>query len=312
LALLIWAGWEAFLPAPAPYHYETVAEGPLADFPDLDLDGPKDLSVRRVELRDLETSGTRAVAHIGLPDGGGAPVLLEWRNRGAEPVLALGVRTRDLNDLAQAVAKNIPPEATVLAWWDTSRQLALLSGNRVLFNDNLGRPLFVPDAWAARREAIVALEKQYWSATTNGAPGFERFLDALVAAPETGAAQLRELAGGGPAYVVVHLSDAYRLAALRHERFAIGYRDFAGGGEIHGEVRVVKEWLAENGYDSYAVERRDLTVARVYFLADVASENTLLAALLPFTSSNPMTLEALSLVANYGGYWVFELPAAKP
>ena len=76
---------------------------------------------------------------------------------------------------------------------------------------------------------------------------------------------------------------------------------------MHTEVRVVKEWLAESGYTSYAVERLSLLEIRVHFLADVASENTLLAALLPFTSSNPMTLEDLGLVANYGGYWVYEL-----
>lgn len=308
LALLIWAGWEAFLPEPAPYNYALVGEGGLEDFPDLGLQGPDDLAVKRFELRAESVISPLALVHVGMPADGAAPVLLDWRNMTAEPILALGVRTPDLNDLVAAVGTNIAPEALVLAWWDTSRQLKVLSGRTVLFDANLAVPLLVPDAWTSRIDSIVALEEQFWAVSRADAPLFDRFLDALVADPQTGAARLRALAQGGPAFVVVHLSDAYRLGFLRPNRFAVGYRDFAGVGDVHTEVSVVKEWLAENGYTSYAVERLSLVKIRVHFLADVASENTLLAALLPFTSSNPMILEDLGLVANYGGYWVYELP----
>jgi hydroxylamine oxidation protein HaoB len=97
---------------------------------------------------------------------------------------------------------------------------------------------------------------------------------------------------------------------LRPGRFGIGYRDFAGSGEVHGQVKQVKDWLAEHGYRSYAVEKKGANVNRVYFLADARSEETLLARMLPFSSSNTLRLEELRLVANYGGYWVYEVPGA--
>ena len=309
IALLIWAGWQWFLPGPAPYSYALVDEGGLADFPDLGLDGPEDLAVRRYELLAEGAAGAQALVHVGMPADGAAPVLLGWQNLGAEPLLAFGVRSQDLNALAQAVTANIATDATVLAWWDTSRQLEYLSGRTVVFDENLGEPLLVPDAWASRHDSIVALEQHFWTVSRAGAPRFDRFLDALMADPRTGAAELRALAGDKPAFVVVHLSDAFRLGAMRPGRFGVGYRDFAGGGDVHTEIRMVKNWLTENGYTSYAVERLSLLVTRVHFLTDAASEGTLLAAMLPFTSSNPLTLESLGLVANYGGYWVFEVSA---
>jgi hypothetical protein len=212
-------------------------------------------------------------------------VLLGWENRTLEPVLAFDTRTRDVVALAEAVAKHAPAGAQVLAWWDTSRQLRLLGGAGVLYDENLARPLLVPGA------------------------RFERFVDALVSEAPAAFGALRELAGTADAYVVVQLADAYRAGLLRPERFGIGYRDFPKSARLHGAITSVKAWLKEQGYDSYAVEARDERTLRVYFLTNAASQDALIAKLLPFSSSNPFALEAPQVVHQHGPYWVYMLPS---
>lgn len=308
--LLGWAGWALLVAAPAPYRYELIGEGPVADFPDLGLDAPETLSIRKFELRATGAAAPLAVLHVADPGGGSAPVLLEWQSRTAEPLLTEGAPLADLNRLVQAVAQHVPARGVVLGWWDTARRLKLLAGVDIVFDDNLAQPLLIPPAWSSRRDSIEALEHRFWKVSRDSEPLFARYLEALLSEPAAGAAGLRQLVGERRAFVAVHLSDAYKLGALRPERFGIGYRDFAGSGDIHGQVKQVKDWLDEQGYRSYAVEKKGVNVNRVYFLADARTEETLLARMLPFTTSNPLELEELQLVANYGGYWVYEVPGA--
>jgi hydroxylamine oxidation protein HaoB len=51
---------------------------------------------------------------------------------------------------------------------------------------------------------------------------------------------------------------------------------------------------------------------RAYFLADAKSSNTLLAQMLPFTNSQPLELQAVQLVYQQGGYWVYRVPSIQP
>jgi len=309
--LFDWAGCALLFPDQAPYRYELTKEGPIAEFPELGLAVPETLMIRKFEVRAEQATGPLAVLHTADPGEGAAPVLLEWQSRTAQPLRTVSGRLADLISLAQAVTRHVPETAVVLGWWDTARQLKLLAGVDVLFDENLGQPLLIPPAWSGRRESIEALEDLFWQVSSDSKPLFDRYLDALLSDPGEGAARLRALAGERQAYVAVRLADAYLLGALRPEHFGVGFRDFPAGGEIHGQVTQVKDWLAENGYRSYAVDKKSLGATRVYFLTDAGAEGTLLARMLPFTSSNPVQLEALRLVANYGGYWVYKLPRVE-
>ncbi len=212
--------------------------------------------------------------------------------------------------LARAVAEYVPAQSVVLAWWDTSRRLGLLAGCKVLFDENLAQPLLIPTAWQDRRDSIEAFEREFWDVPGSAASQarFARFVEALVSDEATGVGILRELVGGREAYVVVHMTDAYKLGAMRPDRFGIGYKDFPASGQVHGLVKHVKHWVEQNGYESYAVSPRGAQSVRVYFLTDAASSNTLLARMLPFSTSNPMTLEEPGLVYQRGDYWVYKLP----
>lgn len=312
LLLLGWLGREMLRPAASPHAYRLTSEGPAKAFPELHLEDHDALAVRRFELRVDGVTAPLAIVHLAEVPGV-APVLLGWRNRGAEPVLAFDTEPEDVRELADAVARHAPPPARLLAWWDTSRQLKLLDGSNVLFDENLMRPLLLPEAWRGARRAVERQESLFWEAAPAGAPAarFDRFVDALASEVPVALGALRALAGAGDAYVVVRLSDAYRVGLLRPDRFGIGFRDFPGDVQLHGAIVGVKAWLKERGYEAYAVEARGEKALRVYFLTDAAAQKTLIAQLLPFSSSNPFTLAAPQVVYQQGPYWVYKLPPSR-
>ncbi len=318
LLLLGWLGWALFNSiggGEAPYHYRKVAEGKVGKFPDLGLAAykGKGITIRKYELLAEEVRREPLVELYTGSKKGQAPVLLEWENSLSEPVLTISGSIDDLTDLAQAVTQHIPSEAVVLSWWDTSRQLELLTDVNTLFDGNLAQPLLIPAPWSSQQGAIEALEHKFWQVTNSSKAETHqrRIVEAFLADEITGASMLRELAGGREAYVVVHWSDAYKLGAIAPERFGIGFKNFPGSEQIHGLIPHVKDWLNGEGYEAYLVERPDDNTVRAYYLIDDASKNTLMAKMLPFNTSNPMKLEALQLVAQYGGYWVYSLPSAE-
>ncbi|MBV6415495.1 MAG: hypothetical protein CMLOHMNK_00006 [Steroidobacteraceae bacterium] len=312
LVLLGWLGWRLVQPVASPYHYRLATEGRAADYPELRLGGHDALKVRKFEVRAGGVDAPLAIVHLAESPGT-APVLLGWRNRGAEPVLAFDTEPKDVRALADAVAQHAPSPARLLAWWDTSRQLRLLVEANVLYDENMARPLLLPEAWRGARSVIERQETRFWGAVSAGAPvtRFDRFVDALASEVPVALDTLRALAGAGDAYIVLRLDDAYRVGLLRPGRFGVGYRDFPNNVQLHGAIVGVKAWLKEQGYESYAVEARGENALRVYFLTDAAAQKTMIAQLLPFSSSNPFTLAAPQVVYQQGPYWVYKLPPSR-
>ncbi|MGR6036149.1 MAG: hydroxylamine oxidation protein HaoB [Candidatus Nitrosoglobus sp.] len=318
LLLLSWLGWVLFSSAGgdgAPYYYKKIAEGGVGEFSDLvglkTYEG-EGITIRKYELIAEEVQKKPLVEFYTGSKDGQAPVLLEWKNNLREPVLTISGNIKDLTELAQAITKHASPKAVVLGWWDISRRLELLTGVNTLFHENLAQPLLIPAPWAGQRKAIEELENQFWQVTdsSKAKARLKRVAEALLADEVTGTSMLRELAGGREAYVVIHYSDAYKLGVMEPKRFGIGYKDFPGQGDAHALIPHVKEWVEENGYKAYLVERVDKDVVRAYFLIDDSSKSSLIAKMLPFSSSNPMKLKALHLLAQYGGYWVYSLSPA--
>ena len=119
----------------------------------------------------------------------------------------------------------------MLAWWDLSRAIRLVAGRAAPLDDAQARGLQMPTTWTDARAA----ERARWGAGADvaSAESFTRFVDALLHRRDAGRGEaLKKLADGKPAYVAVHISDVWKLAAARPERVFIAYKDFASDGRF--------------------------------------------------------------------------------
>ena len=187
--------WLAYLwlgPAQAPYHYKLVEEGGVDKFNKLGLEAWPDLSISKHEIIVDGVDQPLAVAYLARR-GNASPVMLDWENRSGEPVVFVDGKLSELTALASAIAKHVPKDAAILAWWDTSRQIRLLTGYQTVFVSHLGDPHIAPSLWRSKRGAIEKYEREFWgeSASAEESQKFQRFADALVANPKEGAAILR-------------------------------------------------------------------------------------------------------------------------
>lgn len=308
--MLGWVGYAFWQPGPAPYRYQLMEEGGVERFVSLGLEAWPDLKIGKYEIRVDGLDQPVAVAVVARR-GEAAPVMLDWDNRSGEPLVFADTRLAELKTLAQAIAQHAPKDALVLGWWDTARQLRLLTGRETPFEAHLGEPVVAPALWQARSRTIAKYEHEFWGAPPSEAEmqRFRRFAEALSAEAASGAAILRELAGGREAYVAVHVADLYKLGLLHPERLGVAYKDFPVKGDVHGPIAFVKRWALDHNYTAYTLHRPSEQQARVYFVTDAQSGSTLLAQMLPLTTSSPIDLQALQLVYQHGGYWVYKIPA---
>jgi hydroxylamine oxidation protein HaoB len=311
LLLLAWFAYLWFNPSPAPYRYTLISEGDTAQFAELGLEPWPDLTIAQYEVHVEGVNEAVALAHTARR-GPAAPVLISWENRTSELLLSVDSKLSELTTLATAIDKHAPADALILAWWDTARQIRLLSGRDTLFTAHLGEPLIVPAPWAGRTDSIRAHEDRFWgdAASVDERRRFERFADALVAEPERGAALLRELAGSREAYIAIHVTDLYKLGLMRPDHLDLAYKNFPMEGNMHGMINYVKNWMRDNDFKTYTLQSLSDGMVRGYFLRDEQSSNTLIAQMLPFTNTQPLDFEALQLIYQQGGYWVYKIPPA--
>jgi hydroxylamine oxidation protein HaoB len=313
--LLAWFVFLWFDPGPAPYYYRVVEEGGADKFPKLELGAWQDLSITKQEVHVEGMEEAIASAYLGRR-GNTKPVMLAWENHFGEPLLFLDTKLSELSILAPAISKHMPKDAAILAWWDTSRQIQLLTGLETVFTSHLNEPLIAPMIWRPRIEAIAKYERDFWGSPPSEEEQrkFQRFADALLSEPTEGVAILRELTGGREGYVVVHIADIYKLGLMRPDRIGVAYKDFPvkGAGDVHGVNVMVKRWEGDNKFTAHTVHGFSENIMRAYFLTDEKSTKTLLAQMLPMTTSLILDFEPLQMVYKEGGYLVYKIPSAPP
>ena len=305
-------GWFAYLwlkPEPAPYRYQLVEEGEVGRFANLGLERWPGLKIGKYEVRVKSVDKPIAVVYRATRDDA-PPVMLEWENRLSEPVGSVDKDLSGMTTVATEIATHVPKGAIVLAWWDTSRQVRLLSDRDTLFTSHHGQPMIVPSYWRGRVEAIEKYEHEFWGAPPSAEESveFERFADALATDVSKGVAILRDLAGPREAYVMVHITDIYKLGLMRPERLDMAFKDFPLSGNVHGLAAQVKAWMKNNDYDSYTLQSLSEKVVRAYFIRERNNGKTLLSQMLPFMDRTPLELQALQPIYNHGGYWVYKIP----
>ena len=312
LLLLGWVAYSALKPAPVPYSYQLVKENSAGWLGKLDMKAWPNLKIEKYEMRVDGIEQPVAVMHVARR-GDAAPVMIDWENRSDEPAGNLDVKFSELVVLAKAIEKYTAKNALVLAWWDTSRQIRLLTGRETTFDAHLGEPFIFPSFWQAHSGSIDRYEREFWGAPPSAEEQrkFERFADALSEDVATGVASLRDLVGGREAYIAVHVSDLYKLGLMRPDRLGVDSRIFSLKGEIHDNIRAVEGWMQNKKYTAYELQKLSQDRVRAYFLTDAKSGKTLLAQMLPLTTSNPTGLRAVQLVYQQGDYWVYKIPAVN-
>ncbi len=311
LLLLGWFAYLWFAPIPAPYQYQLIAEGDSKLFSKMNLATWPDLKLNQYKVQ-AEGIDKPVAELIVAHQNDGPPVLIYWKNSTHEILYNLDRKPSELSALATVIGKHAPKDALILSWWDTSRQLKLLTGHDTLFTSHLNEPLMIPVAWLEQSKAIQAYEHQFWGseASQKEQEQFKRFSQALAAPAEEGVAQLRELVGSNrETYLIVHVTDLYKLGLMYPDKIGVAYQNFPLTGNMHGMINHMKVQLKENDFDTYTLQSISDEEIRVFFLSDEASSQTLLAKMLPFVEKKaPVELEAAQLIYQQGGYWVYKIP----
>ncbi len=299
-----------FAPVPAPYHYELTKEGNPEAFPELELDAWPELQLKQYDV--LVEDLTKPVAQAIVAQQGNTPVLIDWQNNTRDILHTLGRKTAELSAVATAIKAHAEPDALILGWWDTSRQINLLSGHETLFSSHMNEPLIIPMDWVEQSDDIRDYEEQFWQSSTSQQERdqFKQFSAALTATPAEGIAQLRALVGSErEAYLIVHVTDLYRLGLIYPDKLGVAYQNLPLTGNMHGMINQMKVQLAQNDFDTYTLQSLSDSEIRVFFLSDEQSSETLLAKMLPFTEKDsPLELEEAQLTYQNGSYWVYKIP----
>lgn len=317
LVLAALGGYAALRPVEAPYRYEIAGPAATPDDPEVaDALARAKLSLREARLVDHATG--RTLAELRFADGDDGPVMFDWRPKVDEPFLRAAAPLREVAQLAAALRRHVPADALVLAWWDTSRQLALLADARTRFDRHVvGAPLALPARWTPARPAIEQVENAFWrggdgtrdAAAEASAPPFAAWVDAMLAPRADGPARLRALAGGRDAYLVVHVRDALMLGAMAPDRFGVAFREQSDTGNLHGAISGARDWMRAQHYAAYSAYAPEPGRIRVVALTDETSAGTLIADLLPFHDpKKPVEpLPGVTLVHQVGGFWVYRI-----
>ncbi len=246
------------------------------------------LSLDAVQYR-ANDGGTRQ-AIVYLPD-----------NSVAQPTQEIKKLRHDLwAEAMLAVTQNTDEKTLFLSWWDNSQRIDLLSGRLT---------------WA--RAPIAAAfagngEQKLWQQIADPFAKDEAPLRVLAKWLAMDAQQaLKEMTGTLPANIPVYLlacaDDLARvneIERLSGKKLGFEARIFPQSGDMHSQIAEVKRWASETGSGSYLVQTIPGQGIRAWRITDSETENTLLAKMLPFTSSLAKPLENLEAVyqSSWGAY----------
>lgn len=295
-----------------PYRYELGPELGATELGELAPLLPSGTAVRSAQV--LAPDQSRALAEVRLAETAQGPVLLDWQALVDDPFLTLLPPLVETTVLAPILQRHVAADATVLAWWDVSRQIRLLTGASVVFAEPLGEPLFVPVRWREQADAVAGVERAFWQAPDAGAlqaasDRFQGFVAALLAPEREGMAALWALGEGKPVVLVLHVRDLILLGQMAPQELGVAFRDFGSLSEVHGMIQRVRAWMRENDHAAYGLLQGGTGPVRAVALTDEVSSQTLVARLLPLIGNDQSDVAGARLVYRTGGYIVFEIAA---
>jgi|GEM_PF-429709 len=190
-------------------------------------------------------------------------------------------------------------DSLFISLWDNAQRVHLFTGR---------------DNWVTlpAKEAYLEDDQALWEAI---AGGFDRdgrsakFSQLLLMDMDEALKELkRELPRGRDHYLLLStddLSHVQEIARMTGRGLPLETRLFPADADLHSSISQVKQWAQEGeGTGSYLAQNISERSIRVWRITDESFENTLLARLLPFSTSLDMGIEGAKLVyqSDWGGY----------
>ena len=287
---------------PAPrLQYEKLADTKPgeAGFPEIKGQYPVEKLVRYRIGRDGASVDVN-VAQYHEPQGQPGSAIVFPPADKTQPQGETGLRHDLWQSAAEAIQKHTGQDALFVSWWDDGQRVRLLTGRKPW----LDQP--VASAFPDKEQ------QKFWQQAGGGFNADESKLKQLARWLSMDADQaLTEMAQAlpkdQPVYWLVCLDDLARLSeieALAGVKLPFEARVFPQADNIHGQIAEVKRWADEKGMGSYLVQQLPSGGARVWRITTEDGVKTLLARLLPFTTSlaNPLEHQSLVYQSGWGGY----------
>ncbi|MFN2135569.1 MAG: hypothetical protein ACK2UK_06415 [Candidatus Promineifilaceae bacterium] len=200
---------------------------------------------------------------------------------------------------SEAINKYTKSDSLFVSFWDNAQRIHLFTGR-----DNWvtlpAEDAYMEDEHALWQEIAGGFDHQGRSAK------FSQLL--LMDMGEALQELQKELPQGRDHYLLLStddLSHVQEIARMTGRGLPLETRLFPADADLHETISQVKQWAQEGeGTGSYLAQSISERSIRVWRITDESFENTLLARLLPFSSSLDRSIEGAKLVyqSDWGGY----------
>lgn len=202
-------------------------------------------------------------------------------------------------EAANTIRAHAPAEGQFLAWWDDAQRIAF----------GTGKPVWaaLPPAAAFSDRSELGVWKEIAGGMADDDTKLRQWARWLTMDADQAIAEMQTALRDRPSYLLVCLDDLARLGeieAMSGRKLPFEFRLFAPAKDLHGQIAAVKAWAADKGTGNYLVQQLSSGEARAWRITTEEGARTLLARLLPFTSSLAKPLETLGLVyqSAWGAY----------
>ena len=190
-------------------------------------------------------------------------------------------------------------DALFVSFWDNAQRVDLFTGR---------------ENWVTLPAKVAYLEDEHalWRAV---AGGFDRqgrsakFSELLLMDADEALRELKKaLPQGRDHYLLLStddLSHVQEIARMTGRGLPLETRLFAASADVHNSISQVKQWAQEGeGTGSYLTQPVAERSIRVWRITDEGFEDSLLARMLPFSTSLDTSIEGAKLVyqSDWGGY----------
>ena len=187
--------------------------------------------------------------------------------------------------------KQLPAEPSVLlSWWDNSQRVHFFTGSQVWLT------LPVAEMFA---ESTQAVWQQLSGGFSSNATDSRHYAEWLMMDADNALKAIQSQFKTTSVRLLASIDDLSRLseiAALTNQPIPFETRTFQIADNLHSLISQVKRWSKDSATGSYLIQKISPTQIRAWKITSPAGEQTLMARMLPFTSSLALPIDGLELL----------------